>query len=128
MSRDNYDSQRARELRRDGSRAERKVWEPLRDRRIADAKFRRQHPIGAYFPDFARISRKLVIEVDGEHHTFQQEADARRTAMMECEGWRVVRFWANHVVENPDGVWEEIELLLKEQPPHLASPPEGRGT
>jgi very-short-patch-repair endonuclease len=65
-----------------------------------------------------------VIEIDGEHHAFQQEADARRTAMMEHEGWRVVRFWANHVVENPGGVWEEIELLLKE-PPHLTSPPRG---
>ena len=117
MSRDDYDSQRAHELRRDGSRAERKVWELLRDRRIAGAKFRRQCPVGPYFADFACVSRKLVIEVDGEHHAYQQEADARRTAMMERDGWRVVQFRANHVVENPEGIWEEIEFLLKEGSP-----------
>ncbi len=71
MTRDDYDTDKARDLRRDGSRAERKVWELLRARRIGGAKFRRQHPIGPYFADFACISRKLVIEVDGEHHAFR---------------------------------------------------------
>jgi very-short-patch-repair endonuclease len=68
---DDYGTDKARDLRRDGSRAERKVWELLRARRIGGAKFRRQHPIGPYFADFACISRKLVIEVDGEHHAFR---------------------------------------------------------
>src|SRR4051812_13956303 len=81
---------RARELRRDGSRAERICWELLRDRRMDGVKFRRQHPIGPYFADFACISRKLVIEIDGDHHAFQVDADARRTAAMEREGWRVL--------------------------------------
>jgi very-short-patch-repair endonuclease len=128
VARDDYDTQRARELRRDGSRAERKVWELLRARRIGEAKFRRQYPIGPYFADFACISRKLVIEIDGDHHAFQVEADARRTAAMEREGWRVVRFWANEVVQNPEGIWAEIEQLVSGSPPHLASPPRGRGT
>src|SRR5207244_3911257 len=128
VTRDDYDTQRARDLRRDGSRAERKVWELLRARRIEGAKFRRQHPISPYFADFACISRKLVIEVDGEHHAFQLEADARRTAAMEGEGWRVVRFWANEVVQNPEGIWSAIELILRDAPPHLTSPPRGRGT
>lgn len=112
MTRVNCDAQQARELRRDGSRAERTVWELLRARRIAGAKFRRQHPIGPYFADFACISRRLVIEVDGDHHAFQVEADALRTAAMEREGWRVVRFWANQVIENPEGTWAEIEQIL----------------
>ena len=128
MTRDEETINRARELRRDGSRAERKVWELLRSRRIEGAKFRRQHPIGPYFADFACVSRKLVIEIDGDHHAFQVERDAQRTKAMESEGWRVVRFWANHVVENSEGVWEEIELVIKERPPHLTSPPRGRGT
>jgi very-short-patch-repair endonuclease len=79
---------KARELRRDGSRAERICWHLLRDRRIDGVKFRRQHPIGPYFADFACVSRMLVIEIDGDHHAFQVEADARRTAAMEREGWR----------------------------------------
>src|SRR5215207_1506601 len=116
---------KSRELRRDGSRAEKICWHLIRDRRINGVKFRRQHPIGPYFADFACISRKLVIEIDGDHHAFHVEADARRTAAMEREGWRVIRFWANEVVQNPDGIWEEIQLVLNNVPPHLASPPKG---
>jgi very-short-patch-repair endonuclease len=78
-------------------------------------KFRRQHPIGPYFADFACVSRKLVIEIDGDHHAFQVEADARRTSLMEQQGWRVVRFAANETVSNPEGIWVDIE--------RLASPP-----
>ena len=128
VARDDYDANRARDLRRDGSRAERKVWELLRDRSIGRAKFRRQYPIGRYFADFACISQKLVIEIDDDHHAFQIEADARRTAAMEREGWHVMRFWANEVVQNPEGIWAEIEQVVGARPPHLASPPRGRGT
>lgn len=116
--------QRARELRRDGSRAERMCWELLHDRRMRDLKFRRQHPIGPSFADFACPSRKLVIEIDGDHHAFQVAADTRRTAAMEREGWRVLRFWANHVVAEREGVWAEIDRFLAE-PPHPTSPPRG---
>ncbi|TAJ41553.1 MAG: endonuclease domain-containing protein [Reyranella sp.] len=119
-------TKRARELRRDGSRAERICWELLRDRRMGGVKCRRQHAIGPYFADYASVSRKLVIEIDGDHHAFQVEADARRTAAMEREGWRVLRFWANHVVQNRDGVWAEIEQVIS-NPPHPTSPPRGRG-
>ncbi len=122
VAREDYDTKRARDLRRDGSRAERKVWDLLRARRIGDAKFRRQHPIEPYFADFACISRKLVIEIDGDHHAFQMEADARRTAAMEREGWRVVRFWANEVVQNTEGIWAKIEQVVADCPPHLPLP------
>jgi len=104
--------ERARQFRRDGGRAEKICWNLIRDRRIHGAKFRRQHPIGPYFADFACVSRRLVIEIDGEHHTYQIEADAFRTAAMEQLGWRVVRFWANEVVANPEGIWTEIEQVL----------------
>jgi very-short-patch-repair endonuclease len=78
---------RARELGRDGSRAEKICWQLIRDRRINGVKFRRQHPIGPYFADFACLSRKLVIEIDGDHHAFQVEADTRRTAAMGRPQW-----------------------------------------
>jgi len=104
---------RARDLRRDSSRAEKICWHLLRDRRINGTKFRRQHPIGPYFADFACVSRKLVIEIDGAHHADQMEADARRTAVMESLGWRVLRFWANEVVANPEGIWAAIEQVTK---------------
>jgi very-short-patch-repair endonuclease len=79
---------------------------------MAGVKFRRQHPIGPYFADFACVSKKLVIEIDGDHHAFQVEADAHRTAAMERVGWRVIRFWANEMVANPESIWTEIERVL----------------
>jgi very-short-patch-repair endonuclease len=90
-------------------------------------KFRRQHPIGPYFADFACTSKKLVIEIDGHHHADQAEADARRTAVMEGQGWRVIRFAANEVVENPEGIWAAIRSLINDSapPPLLTSPPSG---
>ena len=51
-------------------------------------------------------------DVEGAHHAFQIEADARRTAFLEAAGWRVIRFWANEVVANPEGVWHAIDLFL----------------
>jgi len=96
--------ERARKFRRDSSRAEKICWNLIRERRINGAKFRRQYSIGPYFADFACISRKVIIEIDGEHHAYQIAADAHRTAAMEQLGWRVVRFWANEVVANPEGI------------------------
>ena len=106
---------RARELRRDGSKPERICWELLRDRRVSGVKFRRQHPIGPYFADFACLSKRLVVEIDGEHHAYQRERDTARTGVMEREGWRVLRFWANEVVENPEGIWSAIEVALRDR-------------
>jgi very-short-patch-repair endonuclease len=120
--------ERARELRRDPSRAERICWELIRAHRMEGIKFRRQHPIGPYFADFACASKGLVIEIDGDHHADQMEADARRTAVMESQGWKVVRFGANEVVQNPEGIWAAIQCLISDgaPPPLLASPPSGR--
>ena len=102
---------RARELRLTGSRAEQKVWELLRAHRMAGLKFRRQHSIGPYFADFACVARKLVAEVDGEHHA-QLEGDSRRTDFMEQAGWRVIRFSASEAVQTPDGVWTAIASVV----------------
>ncbi|MGZ3340103.1 MAG: endonuclease domain-containing protein [Reyranella sp.] len=106
--------ERARDLRHTSTRPEQIVWELLRAHRMAGVKFCRQHPIGPYYADFACASKKLVIEIDGDHHAFQVEADARRTSIMGQQGWRVVRLAANYVVENPEGVWLEIERLLRD--------------
>ena len=126
LRQDENTTRTARDLRRNGSRAERKIWEFLRDRRLTGAKFRRQHPIGPYFADFACVSRKIFIEIDGDHHAFQIEADAHRTAAMEIRGWRVLRFWANHVVGNPEGTWAEIALALdNDESPSPSLSPKG---
>jgi very-short-patch-repair endonuclease len=105
-------TERARDLRLTNSLAEQKVWELLRGHRIGGLKFRRQHPIGSYFADFACVARKLVIEIDGEHHAFQREADSRRTDALEQAGWRVIRFTASEALQNIDGIWAEIVRVL----------------
>ena len=106
-------TERARDLRHTSTRPEQIVWELLRAHRMDGIKFRRQHPIGPYFADFACVSKKLVIEIDGDHHAFQVEADAHRTSVMERQGWRVVRLAANYVLANPEGIWTEIDRLLR---------------
>ena len=73
---------RARAMRKEPSRAERKLWKVLRDRRLEGFKFRRQHPIDRYIADFACIREKLIVEVDGLSHDVpdQIEYDSRTRA------------------------------------------------
>jgi very-short-patch-repair endonuclease len=59
---------RARDLRRDQTDVERKLWGMLRGRQLCGFKFRRQHPIGRYFADFACAEARIVVELDGGQH------------------------------------------------------------
>ena len=100
----------ARELRRDATDAEQRLWSALRDRRLRGYRFRRQHPIGDYIVDFACTKHRLIIEADRGQRA-DSEADRRRTAVLESEGWRVLRFWNNDVLANTEGV---VETILRE--------------
>src|SRR5438132_10359901 len=93
----------ARRLRRDSTDTEWHLWAVLRDRRLAGYRFRRQHPIGNFIVDFACTRHRLVIEADGSQH-MDDAADQQRTALLEAEGWRVIRFWDNDVLTNTEGV------------------------
>ncbi len=103
-------TKRARRLRRDSSFPERLLWAKLRNRQLSGWKFRRQHPIGPYFADFACPEVKLVVELDGDTHGEepQQNRDAVRTRFMEVEGWQVLRVWNAYLMENIDGVLDTI--------------------
>jgi len=103
-------SDRARDLRRNGTKAEAVLWRRLRNRGLAGAKFRRQHPIGPYFADLCCVEMMLVVEVDGGQH--QPDRDAKRTAFLEEKGFLVLRFWNNDVLTNPEGVLQRIEEAL----------------
>jgi very-short-patch-repair endonuclease len=104
--------ERARQLRRDQTDVEGKLWSRLRARQLSDAKFRRQYPIGAFIADFCCYERRLVIELDGGHHTEHVDADQSRTDFFVSQGYRVLRFWNNEVIENIDGVLERIVHTL----------------
>ena len=88
------------------------MWSALRDRRILRYKFRRQHPIGGLIVDFACTQYRLAIEVDGGQHA-GNAADALRTAWLESQGSRMIRFWNNDVLRNTNGVVETILHALK---------------
>jgi very-short-patch-repair endonuclease len=105
---------KARQLRLSSTDAERRMWSALRDRRLMRYKFRRQHPIGDYIVDFACTRHALVIELDGGQHA-DSAADAHRTAWLESQGWRVIRFWNHDVLTNTDGVVEAILRALQER-------------
>ncbi len=114
----------ARRLRKTPTDAETRLWSVLRRRQIEAARFRRQAPIGLYVVDFVCFDAKLVIEVDGGQHARQQDRDAARTAWLESQGFRVLRFWNNEVLRNIEGVAEQIAGALRASP-HPGPPPQG---
>jgi very-short-patch-repair endonuclease len=100
---------RARQLRRDATEAEKKLWFHLRSRQVAGVKLRRQVSIGAFVADFCSFEAKLIVEVDGGQHADQEEADLQRSRLLARSGYRVIRFWNNDVLENVEGVLWAIE-------------------
>ena len=103
------------------------MWERLRSRRLKQLKFRRQLPISGYIVDFVCLEEKLIVEVDGGQHNNRQFQDARRTAVLEKGGFRVLRFWNNDVLEELDSVLEEILRAVEVPPSPQPSPASGRG-
>ena len=100
---------RARKLRREMSLPEVLLWRQLR-RRPEGLKFRKQFPIGEMTVDFACLERRLIIEVDGEAHSFgdQPRRDAARGAILKREGFRIIRIAAHDVLKNMDGTLQFI--------------------
>ena len=108
------DTRRARELRKQGTPAEIKLWQSLSKRQLHGFKFSRQIPIGPYFADFVCRSAKLVIEVDGPSHDVQVEYDCARTELIEGQGYRVIRFSNMDVLQNLEDVLATIGRVLTE--------------
>jgi very-short-patch-repair endonuclease len=97
----------AKKLRRNATDAETKMWRLLRDRRLAAFKFRRQTPVEGYILDFVCFERKIVVEVDGSQH-FESSQDRERDAALTREGFHVLRYWNNDVLQRPEAVLEDI--------------------
>jgi len=96
---------------------ERLLWQALRYKQVNGNRFRRQHPIGRYIVDFACIEQKLVIELDGRQHQEQVAYDEQRTASLQAQGWQVLRFWNNDILNNLEGVLTRIAENLTAAPP-----------
>lgn len=104
----------AKRLRANTTSAEDRLWRALDRVPLVKTHFRRQAPIGPYVVDFVSLRARLVIELDGPSHTEPggAEKDARRTAWLESEGYRVLRFWNAEVYDNIDGVLDTIHAAL----------------
>ena len=95
--------------------AERLLWRELRSA-LPQYHWRKQVPLGPYITDFCSHGAKLIIEVDGGQHALAGDQDAIRTAFLEAEGYRVIRFWNNEVLANVEGVIERIAEVLEPAP------------
>ncbi|MBP2548733.1 very-short-patch-repair endonuclease [Neorhizobium galegae] len=105
---------RAKTLRRELTKAERQMWDLLRDLRSRGARFRRETPIGPYIADFAWLSARIIIEVDGDSHEteFGRKHDAQRDAFLTRQGFKVLRFDNADVIGCPDAIFTMLETEL----------------
>jgi very-short-patch-repair endonuclease len=100
--------QRAREMRRNHTNAEARLWNVLRAQRLGGWKWKRQVPFGPFILDFLCREARLVVEVDGSQHAEDIAYDQRRTAYLRKSGLRVLRFWNSEVLTNRSGVCDVI--------------------
>ena len=108
----------ARALRRNETFAEKRLWEQLRNRTLEGFKFARQVPIGPFVADFVCRDLKLIVEVDGATHSTDEELekDMRRTEYLSGEGYHVIRFQNDEILNGMDQVLTLISEALQARP------------
>ncbi|MEP7143871.1 MAG: DUF559 domain-containing protein [Ferruginibacter sp.] len=106
----------AKENRKNLTEAGDTIWQEIRNRKIDGSKFRRQHPIAGYIPDFVCLEKKLIIEIDGEYHTEEEQKkfDAARQNWLAENGFGMIRFTNEEVKVNLKKVLNKISQTLKE--------------
>ncbi|MFT4060003.1 MAG: endonuclease domain-containing protein [Legionella sp.] len=103
--------QRARNLRKNSTDAERHLWYYLRANRLG-FKFKRQVPIGEYIVDFVCLENRLIIELDGGQHMDNQIYDTNRTDWLKTHGFNVLRFWNHDIFQQTPLVLDAIMTAL----------------
>jgi very-short-patch-repair endonuclease len=105
--------------------AERRLWSVLRLQQLKNLKFRRQAAIGKFVVDFVCFDRKRIIELDGGQHNDVSVKlyDNTRTAWLESQGFRVLRFWNHDVFENAEVIADAIWNAMGDAAPAQAPPP-----
>lgn len=98
----------ARNLRKEPTDTENLLWKHLRRRQLTGLKFRRQQPIDNYIVDFVCFEKRVIIEVDGGQHAEQRREDIERDNYLRKNGFKVIRFWNNEVLQNIESVLEMI--------------------
>ncbi|MFA9194705.1 endonuclease domain-containing protein [Flavobacterium sp. FBOR7N2.3] len=108
----------AKKLRETQTEAEEKFWLAVKDNKIDGYKFRRQHPLSIYVADFYCHALKLVIEIDGGYHLDeeQQLLDKKRTADLEFQGLKVIRFTNEEILLKLQEVIDKIKSFINTKP------------
>ena len=107
----------ARRLRANSTEAEQTLWQVLRRRRFEGLKFRRQVPLSFYTVDFLCVERKLIIELDGKQHKFDQDYDETRSLEIEAMGFLLIRFRNELVLGDIDIVLDQIRSAAQNAVP-----------
>ncbi len=113
----------AKRMRHEPTEAEAKLWSMLRGKRLGGLKFKRQEQLGDYIVDFVCFGEGLIVEADGGQHS-ESSDDAVRDAWLSEQGLRVLRFWNNDILGNPDGV---ARMILDAAQTPLPNPSPARG-
>ncbi|WP_299345236.1 endonuclease domain-containing protein [uncultured Pseudoxanthomonas sp.] len=115
----------AKQLRRNMTDAEHRLWKHLRAHRLDGQKFRRQQPIGPYIVDFVHFGARVIVEADGSQHV-ESSTDPGRDAWLTEQGFVVLRFWNDEILLQTDAVLESIWRALHARAPSPPTPlPQG---
>ncbi|WP_395058467.1 DUF559 domain-containing protein, partial [Flavobacterium sp.] len=127
-------NQKAKEMRKEPTHAEKVLWTELKSKSLEDYKFRQQHLVDDFIVDFVCLSEKLIVEVDCGIHDLQKEYDAQRTEILNKKGFKVIRFSNEEVIDSVSIVLEKIkeelilqEIFLKNESSFSSPSPSGRG-
>jgi very-short-patch-repair endonuclease len=112
----------AKSLRTNQTEAEQKLWFHLRAHRFMNLKFKRQKPLGRYIVDFICEEIFLILEIDGGQHAEKIEYDQHRDAWLKSQGYTVLRFWNNEVMQQFEGVMQKIYLYTLAYSPSPPAP------
>lgn len=123
--------ERAQELRRNMTPAEKKLWAALRRNQLDGLYFRRQQIIDGFIVDFYCHTARLIVEVDGPIHERQVEYDAERERILAARELEILRFRNEEIMNNLSNVLERIHMAcrggsdLTPRSPSLEGPEEG---
>ena len=108
----------ARQLRKNETKAEKLVWETIRDRKLMGLKFRRQHVVQGFVLDFYCQEARLGIEIDGSVHSKRQNYDRIRQDIIESKGISVVRIRNHQILNNKGSILNTVrKAVVKHLPP-----------
>lgn len=120
-----HQRQFAKSLRQNMTDAESLLWRHLRAHRLDGQKFRRQQALGPYVVDFVHFGARVIVEADGGQHN-ENEKDEARDAWLRSQGFTVLRFWNDQLLQSTDSVLEVIWAAVSSAAPSPPAPlPQG---